>query len=124
MAAGSGGGQWTVEWYEIRGGRVPLAGYLDGLPEPDRKRALALLTMLEARGNQLREPHSKVVEPGLMELRGGGSSQVRMFYLFRPGRRIVVLDGILKKQDAIPRDVLDRMRAYRRDVEAREQQAQ
>lgn len=59
-----------------------------------------------------------------MELRGGGGFQVPMFYIFRPGRRVVVLDGIPKKQDAIPRDVLDRMRAYRRDVESREQQAQ
>ena len=115
---------WTVEWYTLRGGRVPLGIYLDSLPETDRKRAFALLTLLAARGNQLREPHSKVVEPGLMELRGGGSNQVRMFYIFRPGRRAVVLDGILKKQDAIPRDVLERMRAYRRDVEAREQKAQ
>ena len=118
------GAMWTVEWYAVRGGRVPLRIYLDGLPEADKKRAFALLTLLEARGNQLREPHSKVVEPGLMELRGGGGSQVRMFYMFRPSRRIVVLDGILKKRDAIPRDGLDRMRAYRRDVEGREQKAQ
>lgn len=123
MADGSGS-EWTVEWYEMRGGRLPLGIYLDGLPEADRKRAFALLTMLEARGNELRAPHSKMVEPGLMELRGGGSSQVRIFYMFRPGRRIVVLDGILKKQDAIPRDVLERMRTYRRDVEGREQKAQ
>lgn len=123
MAEGSGG-EWTVEWYEMRGGRVPLAIFLDSLPEPDAKRAFALLAMLKARGNQVRPPHSKVVEPGLNELRGGGGSQVRMFYIFRPGRRVVMLDGILKKQDAISRDVLERMRAYRRDVEGREQKAQ
>ena len=116
--------EWTIEWYEMQGGRVPLRTYLDSLPEADRKRAFALLTMLEARGNQIREPHSKLVEAGLMELRGGGSSQVRMFYTFRPGRRIVVLDGILKKQDALPRELVERMRVYRRDVESREQKAQ
>jgi phage-related protein len=107
----AGGTTWTVEWYAMRGGRVPLGIFRDSLPEAERKRALALLTLLEARGNQLREPHSKMVEPGLMELRGEGGNQVRMFYIFRPGRRAVVLDGILKKQDAIPRDVLERMRA-------------
>ena len=117
-------GSWSVEWFEMQGGRVPLRTFLDGLVDADRKRAFALLTLLEARGHQLREPHSKVIEPGLMELRGGGSSQVRMFYIFQPGRRAVVLDGILKKQDAIPRDVLERMRLYRRDVEARERKAQ
>jgi phage-related protein len=118
------GTMWTVEWYVMRDGRVPMRIYLDGLPEADRKRAFALLTMVQSRGSQLWEPHSKQVEPGLMELRGTGGSQVRIFYIFRPGHRVIVIDGILKKQDAIPRDVLDRMRAYRRDVESREQKAQ
>jgi len=117
------GSSWTVEWFET-GGAVPLRDYLDGLPMADRKRAFALLTLLESRGNQLREPHSKVVEPGLLELRGSGGSQIRMFYMFLPGRRAVVLDGILKKQDVIPGNVLDRMRRYRREVEARERKAQ
>ena len=31
---------------------------------------------------------------------------MRIFYTFRPGRRIVLLDGIVKKRDQIPRDVL------------------
>jgi phage-related protein len=118
------GTTWTVQWYEMRDGRVPLRIFLDSLPEADLKRAFALLTLLQNRGNQLREPHSKVVEPGLLELRGAGGSQVRMFYIFSGRYRAVVLDGILKKQDQIPRDVLDRMRAYRRDVESREKKAQ
>jgi hypothetical protein len=56
-------------------------------------------------------------ETGLFELRG---HQVRIFYMFRPGRRIVLLDGIIKKQDAIPRDVVKRMRRYMHEVEAAE----
>jgi hypothetical protein len=34
----------------------------------------------------------------------------------RPGRKVVVLDGIVKKQDKIPKDTLRRVRKYRRDV--------
>ena len=50
---------------------------------------------------------------GLYELRG---NQVRIFYMFRPGRKVVILDGIVKKQDKIPKDTLRRVRKYRRDV--------
>ena len=50
----------------------------------------------------------------VIELRG---HQVRIFYMFLPGHRIVLLDGMVKKQDEIPKDVLRRVRRYRRDVE-------
>ena len=80
--------------------------------------AFALLAALKARGNLLSEPRSSVIETGLLELRG---HQVRIFYMFRPGRRIVLLDGMIKKRDAIPREVLDRVRGFKRDLERREQ---
>jgi len=48
-----------------------------------------------------------MVETGLFELRG---HQVRMFYIFLPGRRAVMLDGMIKKQDGIPSEVLERVR--------------
>jgi len=36
----------------------------------------------------------------------------------RPGRRIVLLDGIVKKRDQIPRDVLALVRRYQSEAEA------
>jgi len=109
-----------VEWYRMPSGRVPLAEFLNGLHEQDRKRALSLLGLLERR-ERIGEPQSQKVETGLFELR---KDRVRMFYIFLPGRRAMVLDGILKKQWEIPQDVLNRVRAYRRDAEAREKKAQ
>jgi capsular polysaccharide biosynthesis protein len=47
--------------------------------------------------------------------------QVRIFYTFRPGRRVVLLDGIVKKQDKIPADVLKRLRAVQAVLVAREE---
>jgi hypothetical protein len=38
--------------------------------------------------------------------------------MFRPGRRIVLLDGMVKKQDEISSEVLKRVRGYRQAVEA------
>lgn len=36
--------------------------------------------------------------------------------MFLPGRRIMLLDGMVKKQDAIPDDVLQRMRKLCREI--------
>ncbi len=38
--------------------------------------------------------------------------------MFRPARRITLLDGMVKKQDNIPTGVLRRVRQYQRTVEA------
>ena len=112
--------QWTVEWYTTAAGEKPLKAFLEDL-EGDEKNAadaLALLELLEARGNALRPPRSESLGGGLFELRAH-PRPVRIFYMFRPGRRIVVLDGIVKKQDRIAADALKRVRGYQRDAESR-----
>ena len=75
--------------------------------------AAALIKLIAERGNLLREPRSEPLGDGLFELRG---KQVRIFYVFRPGRRIVLLDGMIKKRDDIPRDILDHLRRLQREV--------
>lgn len=69
--------------------------------------AASLIQIVRQLGNALREPHSKPLGDGLFELRG---KQVRIFYVFRPGRRIVLLDGMIKKRLDIPRHVIERLR--------------
>jgi hypothetical protein len=78
---------------------------------------LALLRLLAEHGNALRPPQSKSLDEGLFELRG---HQVRLFYVFRPGKRVVLLDGLVKKQDAIPKDVMKQLRKYQRALIAAE----
>jgi hypothetical protein len=70
------------------------------------KEARALIDLLADQGNRLRPPRSKPLGDGLFEMRG---QQVRIFYTFRPGRRIVLLDGMVKKRNDIPSEVLARV---------------
>ena len=79
----------------------------------EKVEAFALIQLLSERGNTLRLPHSRSLGEGLNELRG---KQVRIFYVFRPQRRIVLLDGMVKKRDDIPAAVLKRLRQLQRDV--------
>jgi hypothetical protein len=78
---------------------------LEGRPKDE---AIALLELVERHGNQLREPKSKAIGGGLFELRG---HQVRLLFAFFPGRRIVIYDGVLKKQNELPQPFVKRVRA-------------
>lgn len=111
----NGQAEWGLEWYRKAEAEPPARIFLDGLTGRNKDEAAALITLLRERGNALRMPHSKQVESGLWELRG---HQVRIFYTFRPDRRIALLDGIIKKQDEIPRDVLDRLRNMAQEIRA------
>lgn len=112
--------KWLVEEYTAPNGDKPALVFLQGLEGKHKRQAVALLLLLEERGNQLRPPQSKMVETGLFELRG---HQVRIFYVFLPGQRIVVLDGAIKKTDELSPQVLKRVRAYRQQLEAAEKKA-
>jgi hypothetical protein len=112
------GTAWTITEYERGRAEFPIRTFLASLEGRNANEAAALLAQLAARGNQLREPRSKVIEGqrNLFELRG---HQVRIFYMFRPGREIVLLDGVIKKQDRISKADLKRVLQYQRDVEHR-----
>ena len=100
---------WLIEEHRTR-----VRDFIRALKD-DRafKEARALIDLLAVRGNQLSPPRSKPLGGGLFEMRGG---QVRIFYTFRPGRRIVLLDAMVKKRDDIPPEVLARVRGLNNQV--------
>ena len=108
---------WLVEAYTTPRGESLMRSFIQDLTGRERIDAAALIKLAEERGTGLREPHSKPVEAGLFELR---RNQVRILYTFRPGRRIILLDGMVKKQDKIPMRVMEHLRALLRDLLARE----
>ncbi len=106
--------QWSVEEHRTAGGRSHFAEFVAGLVDAkDIKDAAALIGVLSALGNQLREPRSKSLEDGLFEL---GGAQVRIYYGFLPGRRVVLVGGYVKKRTDTPRDVLRLMRGRLKEV--------
>jgi hypothetical protein len=108
---------WLIEEYKTAGGRSLIRDFIEGLHERNKVEAVALIRLVEERGNTLRPPHSKSLGEGLYELRG---KEVRIFYLFRPSRRIVLLDGLVKKRQSIPAKDLEHARALQRKVRENE----
>jgi Phage derived protein Gp49-like (DUF891) len=107
--------QWTIEDYaDPSSGRRRVREFIDSLQdERDRKEVAALLRMLAALGREIRKPRSQALGDRLFEMRG---NQVQIFYTFRSGRRIILLDGIIKKQMKIPADVLARVKKIERSI--------
>ena len=107
--------RWTV--HSLKTSRATtLTEFLDGLSDDAAAEAEALVEMLEEHGNRLRSPISKPLGNGLFEARGL-TTNVRLFFVFAPGRRIVVLDGYVKKRGRIPSPVMVRLRKIQKDVE-------
>ena len=104
---------WVVEEVTTSAGRSRLREFIEGLTLEDKEEAAALIRALSVRGNRMREPDSKSLGQGLFELRG---AQVRIFYTFRSGRRIILLGGLVKKRGNIPAAVLGHMRKLAKEV--------
>jgi len=109
----AGTSHWTIDAYATDGGNKPVWAFVQGLEGNDKVEAIALVKLLEEQGNRLRRPQSGALGDGLFELRG---KQVRLFYVFLPGRVIVLLDGEIKKRDDIPVRTLERMRVLQAEV--------
>jgi hypothetical protein len=110
------GPRWTIDAYETDGGEAPAWSFIRRLEGRDKVEAIALVKLLEEQGSLLRRPQSGALGDGLFELRG---KQVRLFYVFLPGRLIVLLDGEIKRRDDIPPRTLARMRALQVEVAGR-----
>ncbi len=104
---------WTIDIYETEQGERPVLAFLQGLEGRNKAESIALVQLLEDRGNTLRRPQSGALGDGLFELRG---KEVRIFYVFLPNRVAVLLDGEIKKRDDIPLKTLERVRGYQREV--------
>ena len=107
---------WTVHSLNTAKG-TRLGVFLEGLTDDNAAaEAEALVEMLEEHGNKLRRPISAPLGDGLFEARGL-TSGVRLFFVYAPGHRIIVLDGYVKKRKKIPTGTMTRIRKLQKDAE-------
>lgn len=65
-------------------------------------KAFAALDKLETQGNQLRFPHTDIIQDGLFELRAGKKDITRTFFAFAKGKKIFILRTFVKKSLKTP----------------------
>ncbi len=77
---------------------------------------LRTIEMLQNNGYELREPYSKPISEGILELRAKiGSDISRVLYFFVIGRKAVLTNGFIKKTQKTPREEIERAKRYRAD---------
>ena len=78
------------------------------------------LAILKERGNDTREPITKHLEDGILEVRAKSSQhQARLLFCFQPAKQIVILLAVLKDQRKLERVVIEEAKRRRDIVEAR-----
>jgi phage-related protein len=113
--------EFTVEFYMSASGQSPVREFLDELKESDPiDHAAVLRGLAKLRNRQYhREPLSKALGDGLLELRHVGKLNTRVLWFFVKGRRIIAVHGIRNKGQAIPARDLDTAQDRMRDWQER-----
>ena len=87
-----------------------------------RAKLLTMLSFLEEKGPQLREPYSKSLGDGIFELRAKQASGItRVLYFFIVGKKAVLTNGFVKKTSKTPPAEIERAKRYRSDYHRREE---
>jgi len=96
--------RFTIEFYSSEKGKEPVREFLDDLKETDLDDFSAVLAGLDKLRDRRyhREPLSKNIGDGLLELRHVGKLNTRIIYFFMREQQIILLHGIRNKSRKIP----------------------
>ena len=108
--------RFEVEFYTKDDGEKPAKDFILSLDVKMRAKVLGIISVLEEKGNQLREPYSKHLGDGIFEIRGKvGTDITRVLYFFYYGKKIIITNGFIKKTKETPRRELNLAKSYRKD---------
>ncbi|CAN5393757.1 hypothetical protein BH09SUM1_BH09SUM1_33660 [soil metagenome] len=109
--------EFTIELYLSSSGASPVRQFLDEYEAADPIHYKALTEKVEKLkdGRLHREPLTKSLGDGLMELRQTGRLNTRVLWFFQKGRRIILVHGIRHKAQKIPKSDLDITRSRMKD---------
>ena len=107
---------FQIDFYAMKNGDEPAKDFLLSLPPKMRAKMLRTIDLLARNGNELREPYSKPLRNGIMELRAKvGSDISRILYFFVVGQRAILTHGFIKKTNKTPVAEIERAISYRQD---------
>ncbi len=106
------GPAYAVLAYESSNGKCQVAEYLDQLEPRDRKRIAALLLRAAESGPPRNTEKSAAIED-FFEFK---SHQVRIFWCYAAGKRIVLFHGFTKKSRKTPTNELETGRRLYQEV--------
>ena len=113
---------FEIIFYEKTDGTKPAQEFLDSLDLKMRAKMIRTINLLKINGYLLREPYSKSLGDGILELRAKvGSDISRVLYFFVVEQKIVLTNGFIKKSQKTPKEELLRAKRYRLDYLTRKE---
>ncbi len=107
---------FTVIAYEKENGEIPVEEFINSLDIKMRAKVYGMLSILQDKGNLLREPYSKHLEDGIFELRCKvGSNITRVLYFFYYEGKIILTNGFVKKSQKTPQGEIKLAKERRAD---------
>lgn len=111
---------FEVVFYEKENGECPVEEFIDSLNVKMRAKLIGLLELLEEKGNQLREPYSKLIGDGIFEIRcKTGNNITRVLYFFYYEGKIILTNGFEKKTQKTPPEEIRLAKERRADFRER-----
>ena len=90
--------KFEIIFYEKEDGTEPAKEFIKRLDKKMQAKMLRTIEMLQNNGYELREPYSKSISEGILELRAKvGSDISRVMYFFVIGKTAVLTNGFIKK---------------------------
>lgn len=106
--------KFEILFYDKPNGEEPAKEFLLSLDVKMRAKMLRTIEMLQNNGYDLREPYSKSLGDGILELRAKvGSDISRVMYFFVVGRKAILTNGFIKKTQKTPKEEIARAKSYR-----------
>lgn len=114
--------EFEIVFYEKQDGSKPARDFLLSLDVKMRAKMVRTIVLLEKNGNRLREPESKSLGDGILELRAKvGSDISRVLYFFVVGKKAVLTNGFIKKGDKTPKSEIELAKKYRAEYLGRKE---
>lgn len=107
---------FEVEFFQKNDGSMPAEEFISTQDVKMRAKIYRMLTLLEERGNELREPYSKNLTDGIFEIRAKqGNNITRVLYFFYVNNKIILTNGFVKKSQKTPVSEIEIARKYRKE---------
>ena len=114
---------FDVEYYDKPDGTYPAEEFILSQDVKMKAKLFKLLELLELKGNELREPYSRILDDGIFELRAiQGTNITRILYFFVVGRKIILTHGFVKKTQKTPPSEIETAKKYRSEFINRKEQ--
>lgn len=98
---------WSIDYFTLPSGKIPVKDFIDDLPEKHQIKVFNTFELLEEFGLSIGSSRIKKFSgTPLWELRLLGEKSLRFIFLVKPGKKLEMLHGFVKKTNKTPKKEL------------------